>query len=539
MEFCPTTTNGFPLNVIGEIDENASYFPDLQDTADTYISFGNFSLPRKLYARPELDSQRWKKCFLDESTQTSLTSNGLSYNIKAIQFCAPTHSGSTWPRKPTTTSSTANRIDMVMTFSRTDIGTTDPSVFLVIVPIYLLSELTTTRTSSPVAEEFFKTVVANTNNTAPVVIDTKNYPSLQPLFFDLGDQAAVKYVTCIQLRPPQPKPSVWTMKYLNMAVLYFPAGWIIKDPNILKALGANNDMNFSPYILPGEARGPNFLTPRIQPVKEGASEEVVNQYVSDTNNWSAFGELTGNSISVTNTEFISRFRWIKNGFAASKAEKRLKSTFEYQCLPLDKAKDIDGTNVLLDPATGTRSLASELDGSSSGENKKQLEELSAAGSATRTFAIVMGTIFGILVLFIILSYVVSWFTTRKESKEGQDIIIKAAAYIGTTAAAAVAKSTPPTPTPNPVQEPSKVPNPSSEPKSVQISKKEQLQQEQDKAILEQISKPIGQQQQQRPQRPQDQQRPQRPQDQQRPQRPQGRRFGRKRGGEEEEIPQEV
>ncbi len=533
MEFCPTTTNGFPLNVIGEIDENATYFKDLQDSADTYISFGNFSLPRKLYARTELDTQRWKKCFLDESTQTSLTSNGLSYNIKAIQFCAPTHSGSTWPRKPTTTSTTANRIDMVMTFSRQDIGTTDPSVFLVVVPIYLLSELTTTRTSSPVAEDFFKAVVANTNSSATVVIDTKNYPNLQPLFFDLGDQAAVKYVTCIQLRPPQPKPNVWTMKYLNMAVLYFPAGWIIKDPNILKALGGNNDMNFSPYILPGESRGPNFLTPRVQPLKEGASEELVNQYVSDTTNWSAFGELVGNSISVANAEFTSRFRWIKNGFAASKGEKRLKSTFEYQCLPLDKVKDIDGTNVLLDPSTGTRSLASELDSTSSPENKKQLDEISAAASATRTFAITMGVIFGVLVLVIGISYLIPWFLKLSKSKEGQEEIIKAAAYIGVTAASA-AKAAPQPPSPKPVAAPEESSKPVAEPPS--ISKDEQLKRERDKAILEQISKPIGQKPQLRDQqqRPRDQQ--QRPRDQQRPQ---GRRFGRKKGGDEEEILEEV
>jgi hypothetical protein len=159
-----------------------------------------------------------------------------------------------------------------------------------------------------------------------------------------------------------------------------------------------------------------------------------DEWIQDINNWSANGVTFSNTISVNAPEFTRRFLWIATGFASGAAasnEKRLKTTIEYQCMPLDRVSDIDGKYVLLDPATGQRTLKDTLEGGDSAQ-KAELQLAMKQGDALKTFAVVIGVIAGILVAVIGLSFATKYIMNR------QNVAIAAAVSTGVPIAAAAA-----------------------------------------------------------------------------------------------------
>lgn len=422
MDFCSADANqGFPINIQGQLAENEERFKALKSIPEVHFSFADYTIKRELYARRELDTTKWGKCFMTESNNSSLTYKGFIYNLKTIQICAATHSGSSWPRRPGPT----NNADIIFTYSRTNTMDSNPSVFIVVIPLYLLSEISVSRSASVNAEAFFASVIENTEaikSATPQASTAPKYPSLSTLFNDLTDKAAVFYMSCIQLRPP-PQAGKWLMKRMTAATLYYPGGLIISDQKILWALGGKNKLEFSPYILPAECRN-KFLTPIRQPPLANSSPEDVQKFIMEGTNWSSEGELRANMISVAATDFTRRFKWIENAVSGMTGTKRLKTTVEYQCLPLDKVKDIQGSNVLLDPATGTRSLKDTLEPTAD----EQAAALAAkkSSSAAITFAIVIGSICAFLVLIVGGSYIVRYLLKRVDTPEGMGIVSEAA-----------------------------------------------------------------------------------------------------------------
>jgi hypothetical protein len=424
MDLCNAESNqGFPVNIQGPLSDSSQLFMSIKGQPEIYMSFGTYGGQRFLYSRDALDKKRWGKSFINDTLNSTLTYKGILYSIKTIQICNATHSGSTWPRKPANT----NAMDLVFTFTRQGFDNSYPTSFLVIIPLYSMTNVTVTSSSSKNTEAFFRELIENTKtkeNATPRAPTKNQFPSMSSLFEDLTNTAAVMYMSCISLRPPQINKK-WVMKSTNIGVLYFPGGWIIQDQSIFAGL-----QGVGPYILPAEVRM-NYLTAVGSPPLIGSDEKTLYNFLIDGNNWSSEGLLRGNVISTGDAlKFNKMFKWIDNAIEGiGKSEKRLKSTFEYQCLPLDKVKDVKGNLVLLDPATGTRSLADTLEGSSQ-EDKDALNAARKSGSAATTFAVVLGSILALLIVFIGGSYIVRWILKRRNTIEGQAAVAAAAIAIG-------------------------------------------------------------------------------------------------------------
>lgn len=431
MEWCPANGNsGFPVNIIGTVSENDNTFQAMKGQKEVYLAFAPYLQPRLMIRRRELNKKGWGRCFMAESGNNTLTYKGLIYNLKGVQFCQATHSGSNWPKKPATT----NAVDMIFTYTRAGWDNTYPTSFLVIVPIYVSSTVTNGKPPSASAEDFFREVATNTDLTLSEIPQPNfktQFPTMDPLFKDLTDKACITYITCVQLRAP-PTNSQWNMKSTNIGVVYFPGGWIVRDQNVklLWTLGGKGKFEFSPFVLPGESRK-NWLTAVRTPPLEGTDPKIVSDHLREGDNWSS-GMIAGSTISVADSAFPKRFQWIPDGVAIGSTEGRLKTTSDYTCLPLNKVKDLKGKYVLMDPTTGRRTLKDELE--LSAEERAALESAQKSGSAATTFAIIVGSILAGLVLIIGASYIVRFLLKRVNTQAGVEAVKEAATHLNPPAA---------------------------------------------------------------------------------------------------------
>ncbi len=426
MEWCPANGNsGFPVNIIGTVSETDTTFQSMKGQKEVYLAFAPYLQPRLMIRRPGLKKDGWGRCFMADSGNNTLTYKGLIYNLKGIQFCQATHSGSNWPRKPAAT----NAVDMIFTYTRTGWDKSYPTSFLVVVPIYISSSVTNGKPPSATVEDFFREVATNTDLTLSEIPQPNfktQFPTLDPLFKDLTDKACISYITCVQLRSP-PVSGQWNFKSTNIGVVYFPGGWIVRDQNVklLWTLGGKGKFEFSPYVIPDESRK-SWLSPTRIPPLEGSDGETVSDFLKDGDNWSN-GLIAGSTISVVDTNFPKRFQWISDGIAVGATAGRLKTTSEYQCLPLNKVKDIQGKNVLMDPATGKRTLKDTLE--MSAEERAALEAAGKSGSAATTFAIIIGSIFAAIILVVGASYISRSLLKRVNTQAGVEAIKEAATHL--------------------------------------------------------------------------------------------------------------
>ncbi len=426
MEWCPANGNsGFPVNIIGTVSETDTTFQSMKGQKEVYLAFAPYLQPRLMIRRPGLKKDGWGRCFMADSGNNTLTYKGLIYNLKGIQFCQATHSGSNWPRKPAAT----NAVDMIFTYTRTGWDKSYPTSFLVVVPIYISSSVTNGKPPSATVEDFFREVATNTDLTLSEIPQPNfktQFPTLDPLFKDLTDKACISYITCVQLRSP-PVSGQWNFKSTNIGVVYFPGGWIVRDQNVklLWTLGGKGKFEFSPYVIPDESRK-SWLSPTRIPPLEGSDGETVSDFLKDGDNWSN-GLIAGSTISVVDTNFPKRFQWISDGIAVGATAGRLKTTSEYQCLPLNKVKDIQGKNVLMDPATGKRTLKDTLE--MSAEERAALEAAGKSSSAATTFAIIIGSIFAAIILVVGASYISRSLLKRVNTQAGVEAIKEAATHL--------------------------------------------------------------------------------------------------------------
>ncbi len=426
MEWCPANGNsGFPVNIIGTVSENDNTFQVLKGQKEVYLAFAPYLQPRLMIRRRELGKKGWGRCFMSESGNNTLTYKGLIYNLKGIQFCQATHSGSNWPMKPAAT----NTVDMIFTYTRAGWDSSYPTSFLIVVPIYLSSTVTNSKAPSASVEEFFREVATNTDMTLSEIPQPNfktQFPTMDPLFKDLTNKACVTYITCVQLRAP-PVNDKWNIKSTNIGVVYFPGGWIIRDQNVklLWTLGGKGKFEFSPFALPAESRK-SWLTVARTPPLEGTEAQYVNEFLREGDNWS-LGVMAGSTISVADSAFPKRFQWISDGVAIGLTENRLKTTSDYQCLPLNKVKDVKGKYVLMDPGTGRRTLKDELE--LSAEERAALEAAEKSGSAATTFAIIVGSILAGILLIVGASFLVRFLLKRVNTQAGVEAVKEAATHL--------------------------------------------------------------------------------------------------------------
>ncbi len=99
----------------------------------------------------------------------------------------------------------------------------------------------------------------------------------------------------------------------------------------------------------------------------------------------------------------------------------LRTTQQYKCMPLDEIKDVSGNMVLLDPASGTRTLADELGGRAEDLSADMGGALGPAPvskstkmSAISIFAIVLGVLLGVA----LIGGVLWWILRRSGGGDG-------------------------------------------------------------------------------------------------------------------------
>ncbi len=425
LDVCKSDGNtGFPVNIQGKVIETDKIFQDIQASPDVYITFGR-STTR--YFSNALKGVKGLYIF-DNNTNTEINYNGISYSLISKQICNATHPGSTWPKS----SGNSNKYDLILTFKTSyydPAKTNNPSSFIFVMPIFdKTNKWNSTILQSDVAKDFFTEIVNKTKSqfsAAPVVKPPLQFPAYNELFNALSSSEYLYYQTCIQLRPP-PKGGKWSLYTQSIGVCLFVGGLVIDDFNTLITGYVPLISDFRYHT---DARNNYFTAKKLPPTVNNAQ---LLDFVKNGNNWSAEGEMTGTAISTGDPLFTKRFRWIKEGISGLKVTPRLRTTLEYQCVPINKIRDIDGELVLMDPLTGTRALKEELDGSEA--DKKALADIEASKNSMTKILYGMGGVAAMIVLIVGGSYLVRAILRRINTKSGEEAV--AAAAVAATALAA-------------------------------------------------------------------------------------------------------
>jgi hypothetical protein len=409
MNICSSDGNqGFPVVLDGSINSTEDIaYKSIQSEPEIYSAFGrSTTFPQRLNQnKNETQSDRRNIIAHPNAQSNTLNYKGGLYSLIHIQVCQKTQSGS-WPTAPRGT----NSADCVFTYNGTSsISTGMPNAIILIVPLY--------------EEESLGYKYGYSNKEKPLMYFTDilmpinerpakpRVESLGEVFSGLGDSGYALYSSCILLRMSQTK-----VQTKNILGLYFPFGWILPT-DIIKQLGdfTYQDSNrYAPLYLPSDIRDMGAPVAKVQP--NGKTAPAINAYIANADTWSTNGQTYPQIISANSVDFTKRLLFVKRGLLGldkiNEFQKLPKTTFEYQCLPLDKAKDINGTYVLLDPATGKRSLYDTLQGTD--EQKKDLEMTTKVDSsnAIEKFAITAGIVVAIILVLLVFSFVVKYIMAK-------------------------------------------------------------------------------------------------------------------------------
>ncbi len=392
MAFCATDGNqGFPISITGPLTASDQAFQAIQGPAEIIPSFSQRTVPRKLLNQSVQETGSTQRNLIDENSSNTLMYRGTRYSLVQVQICRP--SGGQWPGTPAGT----NLADTVFIFSRLGKDLNPDSIFLT-VPLYSKESMSNIAIQSPKAQMYFEDTYNATVPRADVAILKPRVGSIGDLFGELASPAYVTYISCIPLRS-----NTNSMTTMNILGAYFPAGWILPDKLIKDTGNYNYNNSFAPLFIPAAIRNGFPTAIRIPP------PIPAEQWIGSIDNWSAYGLTYSNPISVSDTTFTKRFLWIAGGLAqgsvgADPNAARLKTTIEYQCVPLDRMKDIDGNYVLLDPKTGARTLKETLAGTPDQKIELALATNMDGQKYIRTFAILLGAIVAIIFLYVGISY---------------------------------------------------------------------------------------------------------------------------------------
>jgi hypothetical protein len=408
MAFCATDGNqGFPISITGSLTTGSQAFLAIQGSPELIPSFAQRTVPRKLLNQSVQETGSTQRNLIDESADNTIMYRGTRYSLVQVQICQPTlGQGSEWPGSPAGN----NIADVVFTFSRL-VKDINPDAITLTVPLYSKESMSNIALQSPKAQMYFEDTY-NATVPGPTPVNLKpRVASLGDIFGELINPAYVTYVSCIPLRS-----GVAKMTTMSILGAYFPAGWILPEKLIKDCGNYNYGTAFAPQFIPAVAR--NSYPPALA-IPPPAASPALNEWISDINHWSPYGRPFSNTISVSDTQFTRRFLWIGVGLSQGSTTTdpnagRLKTTVEYQCLPLDRMKDIDGNYVLLDPKTGARTLKDTLGGTPDQKLELALSMNTDAQANIRTFAIVIGSLTAIVVLFVGISFAMRYVLKRAD-----------------------------------------------------------------------------------------------------------------------------
>jgi hypothetical protein len=418
MDYCEANGNqGFPVPISGTLAATDTTYTNIFSEPLIYSAFAaRTSHARLMNQNTSLYMTNRKNLIDDPSASSStLTYAGDRFVLRYVQVALPV-GGSPWPTSP----AGSNIADIYFTFESEFGGSpTSPRAIHLIVPLYTRESIADPALQTPDALNYFQQTIYSTDNDENLE-STPKINSLATIFKDFrGNPGYVQYSTCLQARTIA--GTKYGLKQINQVALFFPSGWILPEA-IINRLGDKTTTNasFEEFRL---SRGSRFSL-EVNTIAPPATGR--DAWLTNLQNWSVHGRcLRGSPVSIGGNDFTKRFRFIKKGLitfseAGGSVQKRTKSTFEYRCLPIDRVKDIDGTNVLLDPATGSRTLAQALQGTPAQQAQLNLSVNPDAMSNLEIFAIVLGAIAAIITGLVLLSFATRFFLQRQGTPEGND-----------------------------------------------------------------------------------------------------------------------
>lgn len=421
------------MPITGALGSTDLTFRSIQAANEIYPSFGTRTTPRALIEQPSRNSApEGRRNRIDEGPESTLTYKGQKYSLVDVQVCRPTQNSS-WPSQ----TRGRNTADVAFFFSNFSTGTNIPSTIALLVPLYERESLEDPSRMTPKALSYFQDTYDFSQNAAGTGPNKSSITSLSQVFADLLVPSYALSATCVTLRTSSKATSS-----IQVISAYFPGGWILPKA-LIEGLGDftfNGENRFAPIYIPAGCRGNLSTATNVPPV--GSSPAYV-AWIENISNWSPYGETFVIPVSISDSTFTRRFLYVEEGLVAGGAasqQNRLKTTYEYKCMPLDRARDLDGKYVLLDPATGKRTLKETLEAPPTGTAAK---DLTLTKSDTRTkslivFASVIGAIVGLVVVIVGISYL-SKYVLRAA---GGETVPLAAAAAATAAATATVTSPP-------------------------------------------------------------------------------------------------
>ena len=410
MNLCSSDGNqGFPVVLDGSISsESDPTFKAIQAEPEIYASFGtSISFPAmQNQIINETQNTRRNIILLPNMRGNSLNYKGGLYSLAHIQVCRKKQSGS-WPK-----GQGDYPAECVFTFMGAEgISTGAPKAIMLIVPLYERERVTYSYNINNLPSLYFGQIVMSSS-------DRPARPSVQSLgaLFDaMNDKGYALFSSCILLRE-SPSRAI-TRSILG---LYFPSGWVLPT-DLIKALGDytyGNSNTYGEFFIPSVARS-GYPVAKVQPTVDQMNTIAGRQqYINDSNNtWSHNGQTYVQIINPIDINFRKRLLFVNKGLTGigemnTLSANRLKTTSEYKCLPLDRALDINGQYVMLDPKTGTRALADTLQGTTDQKMDIEITKNVDASGAIEKFAIVAGSIIAFIVVILAFSLIVRYLLSR-------------------------------------------------------------------------------------------------------------------------------
>lgn len=425
MDYCEANGNqGFPISINGQLGKADQQFRSIIGSGEIYAAFGIRQTHARLVNQNQSAYNTSRRNLVEDPTindgSSTLTYAGEEFSLSRIQI-AQKVGGSAWPQSPQGT----NIADAYFTFVNSGQGTpSSPRAIHLIVPLYSKESMSDSSLTTPKAVNYFQQTYWNTI-TDPQLEARPSITSLRDIFEDFrGDTGYVQTSTCLQVRIIDSSTGGYRAKRILQVGLYFPSGWILPSDLINKLGEVGNGTNNNVFARFRLGVGARYSAQTAISETPATGQDT---WLTSINSWSPHGLcLIGQPVSVGSAEFVRRFRYAQEGLiyatpgGSGGAQNRLKTTSEYKCLPIDRVKDIDGTNVLLDPATGARTMADALAGTPTQQSDLDLSINPDATSNLEKFAIILGILCAIAVGLVLLSLAVRFVLNRQGTSEGNE-----------------------------------------------------------------------------------------------------------------------
>lgn len=340
---CPANSfQGLPITFRGELkrDNFDVNYADIVRDIQLRTALSIRSTPRKF-----LDKTHG---FIEDNANDTLFINRIPYTLQTIQLCKNWGTATTpITVQPESDSPAEAFAQVVFAFKKAYNDYGGEPVYLVIVPI---SNTQDTQSYDTDIDSYFGDIL---NQTVPRV------KSLEPFF--RGKTLRLGYQSCVELQ----NPGDGAISTLNVGVILCP-GVYLKTATV-EDLKTYFGTRVPDFILPSFAHA-GLNTAEVKP------DATVSRWSAEGKTYTQSRDLSTKQFFIFNTDILPN---APTPTAAKVDANGLRTTQQYKCVPLDRLKDISGNLVLLDPATGARTLADAL--SDEADNlKAELKDVMAA-----------------------------------------------------------------------------------------------------------------------------------------------------------------